>query len=122
MGYNKPMKNFTVQFEDKSRVPTLVSVCQHVDQALKGLAITKDCAVSLNRFYYDNEFFLFNFSVKVKGKQRPKECMYLLSVPHDSAMGLMGWMIRSNKWGSAREPIDSAGLSFGHFIRKTDHK
>ncbi|BBA65231.1 predicted ORF [Xanthomonas phage XacN1] len=109
---------YTVQYADKSRLPTLVAAYQLVDQALKGLAITKDCAVTLNRFYYDNEFFLFNFSVTLKGT---KPCMYLLSIPNDSAMGMMGWTIRSNKWNGQREPIDSPALSFGHFIRKTDH-
>lgn len=115
MGYNKSM-TYTVQYSDESRMTALITAYNEVTEALKGLAVVKDCAVKLNRYYIDHEYFMFNFSVTLKGK---KECRYLVSIPKD---GKTGWNIRSNKWiTNHREPIDTTGLSFGHFIRKTDH-
>lgn len=102
------------KYKDDSRLPAIVSAYEMVRQALLGLAIVKNAPVTLNRFYMDNEFFMFNFSVVLKGK----ECKYLVSCP---ANEYGNWTIRSSKWGVQREPIDTTGLSFGHFIRPTDH-
>lgn len=105
----------TFQFKDNSKLPDIVSAHQLIKGALTGLAIVKKGSeVTLNRFYLDNEFFMFNFSVKMKGV----ECKYLISCP---ANQYGNWTIRSNKWNGQREPIDTTGLSFGHFIRPTDH-
>lgn len=117
MGYNKSMsaKSYNVKYTDNSRLPAVVSAYQMITEALKALAIVKNCEVVLNRFYYhDNDAYLFNFSVFLKGK----ECKYLITCP---VADFDNWTIRSNKWNSQRESIDTHRLSFGNFIRTTDH-
>lgn len=105
---------YTIQYKDDSRLPAIVSAYDLIREALRGLSIVKDCPVTLNRFYLDNEFYMFNFSVVLKGK----ECKYLISCPVNE---LGNWTIRSSKWNGQREPITTHSLSFGQFIRATDH-
>lgn len=106
------MNTAHVQYSDQSHLPALVTAYQMVDDSLKGLAIVKNCRVVLNRFYYDNNFFMFNFSVFLKGK----ECKYLLSFPCTGGKIL----IRSSKWNGNSEIVDTTDISFGKFIRTGD--
>jgi len=107
------MKTNQASFKDNSRLPAIVSAYELVMHSLRGLAVAKNCAVTLNRFYLENEFYHFNFSVFLKGK----ECKYLITCTNNYDE----WTIRSSKWNGGREPITTTGLIFGHFIRKDDH-
>ena len=108
------MKTNQAIFKDNSRLPAIVSAYELIMHALRGLAVVKNCTVTLNRFYLENEFYHFNFSVFLKGK----ECKYLITCTNNYDE----WSIRSSKWNGQREPIDTTSLSFGKFIRKDDHK
>lgn len=107
-------KPYKVSYEDNSRLPAIVSVYNSITECLNALAIVLNTKVTLNRFYLDNEFAKFNFSVIKSGK----EAKYLVTCSTDTGE----WTIRSNKWVDAKNhPINTTSLSFGHFIRKTDH-